>query len=112
MQSKLSRIALAAAAGAMVTVSVAGTATAAGSAWEAKGRVTANGGLFVRARPDTGSRVVGWHAQGSIVSIKCKENGGNVHGNRLWYQLSDHTFGWSSARYIQNLGRSPEWCAR
>ncbi len=112
LQSKLSKIALCVAAGAMVTAGVADTAVAAESASGYKGRVIANGGLFVRARPNTHSRIVGWHARGSIVTIKCKVNGENIGGNPRWYLLNDGTYGWSAARYIRNIGPAPRWCHR
>ncbi|MBY8886745.1 SH3 domain-containing protein [Streptomyces sp. PTM05] len=111
LQSKLSKVALAAAAGTMIAGTVAGTAVAADNAWGPyKGRVIANGGLFVRERPTTNSRVVGWHAKGSVVGIKCKVNGQNVNGNPRWYKLTDGTYGWSAARYIVNIGPAPRWC--
>jgi len=110
VQSKLSKLALGAVTGAVLAGSVAGPAVAAERAMTYRGRVIANGGLYVRTQPNTNSRVIGWHAQGSIVSIKCKVNGENINGNRLWYLLTDDSYGWSSARYIQNIGPAPRWC--
>lgn len=112
MQSKLSKFALAAVAGALITTGAAGTATAAGSSWHqgSHGRVMANGGLYVRAHRNTDSRIVGRNANGTIVTIKCKANGESVGGNRRWYKLESPIRGWSSARYIETQGRSPEWC--
>ncbi len=112
MQSKLSKITLAAVAGVLVTAGVAGTATAADSAWskDYKGRVTANGGLNVRTRPTTDSRIVGSNPTGRVVTIECKVNGDNVGGNRIWYKLTNAPRGYSSARYIDNIGQAPKWC--
>ncbi|MEU1628581.1 SH3 domain-containing protein [Streptomyces sp. NPDC020096] len=75
-----------------------------------QGRVIAHGGLNVREMPTTHSRIVGFNAEGSLVSIRCKVNGEWIKGNPRWYKLTDKTHGWSSARYIRNVGPAPEWC--
>ncbi|MGW7003184.1 SH3 domain-containing protein [Streptomyces sp. NPDC054933] len=75
-----------------------------------QGRVIAHGGLNVREMPTTHSRIVGLNAEGSLVSIHCKVNGEWIKGNPRWYKLTGKTHGWSSARYILNVGPAPEWC--
>ncbi len=75
-----------------------------------RGRVIARHGLNVRQRPTTHSRVVGWHANGSILRIRCAVRGESINGNPRWYLLTDGTYGWSSARYVRTLGHAPRWC--
>jgi uncharacterized protein YgiM (DUF1202 family) len=74
-----------------------------------KGIVTANE-LALRSRPDRGSRIIGHVHRGQHVSIFCKTRGSNVQGNHLWYLLTDGTWAWGSARYIDNIGAAPRWC--
>jgi hypothetical protein len=66
--------------------------------------------LLLRSAPDRGSQVIRAVHRGEIVNIYCKTNGQRVDGNRVWYLLTDGTWAWGSARYIQELGRSPRWC--
>ncbi|MFF9815970.1 SH3 domain-containing protein [Streptomyces sp. NPDC014006] len=75
----------------------------------ARGRVTA-GTLLLRSAPERGSQVIRTAHRGEIVSIYCQTRGQSVEGNRLWYLLTDGTWAWGSARYIQVLGSSPRWC--
>ncbi|MFD9001160.1 SH3 domain-containing protein [Streptomyces sp. NPDC059582] len=75
-----------------------------------KGVVTARGGLLLRSRPDRGGQVIGRAAEGAIVSIFCKYGGETVDGNPLWYLLTDGTWAWGAARYIDNIGSAPRWC--
>lgn len=74
------------------------------------GVVTARGGLLLRSRPDRGSQVIRRAREGEIVSIFCKTAGDNVRGNPLWYLLTDGTWAWGPARYIDNIGPAPRWC--
>ncbi|MEV6498210.1 SH3 domain-containing protein [Streptomyces prunicolor] len=74
-----------------------------------RGVVTA-GQLALRSRPDRGSRVIRYAYRGEHVSIFCKTGGSNVQGNPLWYLLTDGTWAWGSARYIDNIGPAPRWC--
>jgi hypothetical protein len=74
-----------------------------------RGVVTA-GQLALRSRPDRGSRVIRYAYRGERVSIFCKTGGSNVQGNPLWYLLTDGTWAWGSARYIDNIGPAPRWC--
>ncbi|MGW1725446.1 SH3 domain-containing protein [Streptomyces sp. NPDC002306] len=74
------------------------------------GVVTAHGGLLLRSRPDRGGQVIGRAAEGAIVSIFCKYGGETVDGNPLWYLLTDGTWAWGAARYIDNIGPAPRWC--
>ncbi|WP_030899617.1 SH3 domain-containing protein [Streptomyces sp. NRRL F-5126] len=75
-----------------------------------KGRVVAHGGLYLRDKPTRSSRIVGLAKYGSIVHIFCKTRGDNVDGNNRWYLLTDGTWAWGSARYIDNIGPAPRWC--
>lgn len=89
----------------------AAEATEAGSApRQYKGRVIARTGLLLRDRPTRSSRVIGSAAYGSIVHIFCKTPGDNVNGNDRWYLLTDGTWAWGSAAYIENIGKAPRWC--
>ena len=73
-----------------------------------RGVVTADQ-LALRSRPDRGSRVIRYAYRGERVSIFCKTGGSNVQGNPLWYLLTDGTWAWGSARYIDNIGPAPRW---
>ncbi|MEW2544877.1 SH3 domain-containing protein [Streptomyces sp. NPDC047002] len=75
-----------------------------------KGRVVARGGLYLRDKPTRGSRVVGLAKYGTVVHIFCKTRGDSVDGNNRWYLLTDGTWAWGSARYIDNIGAVPRWC--
>lgn len=75
-----------------------------------KGRITAQGGLALRTAPNRGSRVLRIARYGEVVHIFCKTRGQDVDGNRLWYQLTDGTWAWGAARYIDNIGPAPRWC--
>ncbi|WP_329257369.1 SH3 domain-containing protein [Streptomyces sp. NBC_01478] len=74
-----------------------------------RGVVTASE-LALRSRPDRGSRIIRYAYRGEHVSIFCKTRGSNVQGNNLWYLLTDGTWAWGSARYIDNIGPAPRWC--
>ncbi|WP_330459800.1 SH3 domain-containing protein [Streptomyces sp. NBC_00820] len=75
-----------------------------------QGVVTARDGLWLRDRPDRGSRRVRFAEKGETVSIYCKAGGETVGGNPLWYLLTDGTWAWGAARYIDNVGPAPRWC--
>ncbi|MFE9990330.1 SH3 domain-containing protein [Streptomyces sp. NPDC005381] len=75
-----------------------------------KGRITARGGLALRSAPNRGSQLIRVARQGEIVSIYCKTPGQKVDGNPLWYLLTDGTWAWGAARYIDNIGAAPRWC--
>ncbi|MEV3855197.1 SH3 domain-containing protein [Streptomyces sp. NPDC050095] len=75
-----------------------------------KGRVVAHGGLLLRDAPTRGSRVIRTEPYNAIVPIFCKTGGDDVAGNRLWYLLTDGTWAWGSAKYINNIGAAPRWC--
>ncbi|MFJ2026214.1 SH3 domain-containing protein [Streptomyces sp. NPDC087897] len=75
-----------------------------------KGRVIAKPYLLLRDKPTRSSRIVGSVDYGTVVSIFCKTTGDNVDGNNRWYLLSDGTWAWGSARYIENIGSAPHWC--
>jgi hypothetical protein len=74
------------------------------------GVVTAHGGIWLHDRPDRGSRRVRFAAEGETVTIYCKSGSAAVAGNALWYLLTDGTWAWGTARYIQNVGPAPRWC--
>ncbi len=75
-----------------------------------QGIVTANGGLRLRSAPNRGSAIIRVVPKGQIVNIFCKVGGENVDGNSLWYLLTDGTWAWGAARYIDNIGAAPRFC--
>lgn len=75
-----------------------------------KGRVVAKPYLILRDKPTRSSRIVGSVKYGSVVNIFCKTKGDDVDGNNRWYLLTDGTWAWGSARYIENIGSAPRWC--
>ncbi|QKW09097.1 SH3 domain-containing protein [Streptomyces sp. NA04227] len=75
-----------------------------------KGRVIARSGLLLRDAPTRSADVVRSEPYGAIVHIFCKTKGDNVDGNWRWYLLTDGTWAWGSARYIENIGPAPRWC--
>ncbi|WEH39689.1 SH3 domain-containing protein [Streptomyces sp. AM 2-1-1] len=75
-----------------------------------RGRVIARPSLLLRDRPTRSSRVVGEVPYGTVVTIFCKTRGDSVDGNDRWYLLTDGTWAWGSARYIENIGAAPDWC--
>lgn len=74
-----------------------------------KGRVVARGGLHIRHRPNTHSKILGTLPYGKVIKIECKVNSQNVDGNPRWYKLAHH-HGWVSARYVVNIGPAPHFC--
>ncbi|MFF5371539.1 SH3 domain-containing protein [Streptomyces sp. NPDC013187] len=74
-----------------------------------RGVVTANT-LALRSAPNRGSRIIRFAHRGDVVSIFCKAGGETVKGNPLWYLLTDGTWAWGAARYIDNIGPAPRWC--
>jgi uncharacterized protein YgiM (DUF1202 family) len=74
-----------------------------------KGVVTADT-LALRSAPNRGSQVIRYAHRGEVVSIFCKTGGEKVKGNPLWYLLTDGTWAWGAARYIDNIGPAPRWC--
>ncbi|MFD7063902.1 SH3 domain-containing protein [Streptomyces sp. NPDC059906] len=74
-----------------------------------RGVVTAQR-LALRTSPSRGSDVIRYARRGEVVSIYCKTPGSKVKGNPLWYLLTDGTWAWGAARYIDNIGPAPRWC--
>ncbi|NEA96417.1 SH3 domain-containing protein [Actinospica acidiphila] len=74
-----------------------------------RGVVTAQK-LALRSAPNRGSQVIRYAHKGEVVSIFCKVPGDKVDGNPLWYLLTDGTWAWGPARYIDNIGPAPRWC--
>ncbi|MFD7708905.1 SH3 domain-containing protein [Streptomyces sp. NPDC059785] len=74
------------------------------------GRINARGGLTLRDAPTRGSAVVRVEPHGAIVHIFCKTQGEKVGHNNLWYLLTDGTWAWGAAEYIDNVGPAPRWC--
>ncbi|MEU9521239.1 SH3 domain-containing protein [Streptomyces sp. NPDC048224] len=74
-----------------------------------RGVVTADR-LALRTSPTRGADVVRYVRRGEVVSIYCKTPGDTVRGNPLWYLLTDGTWAWGAARYIDNIGPAPRWC--
>ncbi|WP_405731247.1 SH3 domain-containing protein [Streptomyces sp. NBC_00028] len=74
-----------------------------------RGVVTAST-LNLRSAPNRGSQIIRTAYRGEVVSIFCKTPGQSVQGNPLWYLLTDGTWAWGAARYIDNIGAAPRWC--
>ncbi|MCZ9339591.1 SH3 domain-containing protein, partial [Streptomyces sp. TRM76130] len=74
-----------------------------------RGVVTADR-LALRTAPNRGSEVIRYAHRGETVHIYCKTGGESVKGNPLWYLLTDGTWAWGAARYIDNVGPAPRWC--
>ncbi|MFI7140436.1 SH3 domain-containing protein [Streptomyces massasporeus] len=74
-----------------------------------RGVVTANT-LALRSAPHRGSQIIRYAHRGDEVRIFCKTGGETVQGNPLWYLLTDGTWAWGAARYIDNIGPAPRWC--
>ena len=74
-----------------------------------QGVVTAST-LNLRSAPNRGSQIIRTAHRGEVVSIFCKTPGQSVQGNPLWYLLTDGTWAWGAARYIDNIGAAPRWC--
>ncbi|MFJ5278165.1 SH3 domain-containing protein [Streptomyces parvulus] len=66
--------------------------------------------LPLRTSPSRGSEVIRYARRGEAVRIHCKTPGDTVRGNPLWYLLTDGTWAWGAARYIDNIGPAPRWC--
>ncbi|SDJ78326.1 SH3 domain-containing protein [Streptomyces indicus] len=75
-----------------------------------KGRVSARNGLLLRDSPTRGARIVRTEPYGAYVHIFCKTRGSSVEGNDRWYLLTDGTWAWGAAAYIDNIGPAPRWC--
>ncbi|MEU3887172.1 SH3 domain-containing protein [Streptomyces sp. NPDC029041] len=74
-----------------------------------RGVVTADT-LALRSAPNRGSQIIRFAHRGDVVKIFCKTGGETVRGNPLWYLLTDGTWAWGAARYIDNIGPAPRWC--
>lgn len=74
-----------------------------------KGVVTADS-LALRAAPNRGGQIIRYAYRGEVVHIFCKTPGQSIQGNPLWYLLTDGTWAWGAARYIDNIGPAPRWC--
>ncbi|WP_369179296.1 SH3 domain-containing protein [Streptomyces mutabilis] len=74
-----------------------------------RGVVTADR-LALRTSPTRGADVIRYAHRGETVHIYCKTPGDKVKGNPLWYLLTDGTWAWGAARYIDNIGPAPRWC--
>ncbi|KOU35707.1 SH3 domain-containing protein [Streptomyces sp. WM6378] len=111
LRSPLAALGLCVATGAVAVLATARTAAADEHGHDDyKGRVTAKSGLLLRDRPTRSSRIVGKAPYGSIVHIFCRTGGDRVNGNDHWYLLTDGTWAWASAYYIDNIGAVPRWC--
>ncbi|MFE3525251.1 SH3 domain-containing protein [Streptomyces sp. NPDC059161] len=74
---------------------------------EPRGKVVANGGLWVHQEANTTSKRLNLLANGTVTALECKKTGPNVDGNKLWYKLGAGKPGWVAARYVQNLAPVP-----
>lgn len=64
--------------------------------------------LTRRVGPNTADAGAGTYAKGAGVDIICKTTAQNVDGNNRWYWTTAHR--WVAARYVDNVGRAPNWC--
>ncbi len=86
-------------------------ASAAPAADTAEGVVVSAGGLVGRVRPSTHAPANYTFPNGSEVTLDCKVSGTVVGGNPRWYLVvAEGDANWVSARYIRNVGPSPEPC--
>ena len=69
-------------------------------------RITTPSGRTWKVVPD-GS--LSGYDNGEIVNIFCRTTGQTIDGNRYWYLLTNGTWAWGSARYI-NTWKTPRWC--
>jgi hypothetical protein len=109
----LMRFGIAAAGGALVALA-ATTPAAADQDLTAptqivKGEVTARTGLILRSAPTRGGSVVRVAKYGEIVKIFCRTRGRTIDGNRNWFLLTDGTWAWGPARYIE-ARKTPRPC--
>lgn len=72
----------------------------------AKAKATAT--LSVRHGPNTSDKRTGTIGKSTSFSVICKQPGQSVGGNNRWYLTSEK--GWVSARYVDNVGKAPQWC--
>lgn len=100
--------------GALTGAVVAGPARAAdgdGSLAPYEAHIVARAGVALRTGPSYEFSAVGSKDYGAVVGIVCRLNGQKVHGNRVWYKLSDSSYVWSSERHIVRVGTEPpRWC--
>lgn len=75
-----------------------------------EGEVSAKGGLSMRYAPSIYSKRVGALRDGDKITLVCKVRGTNVGGNDIWYSVPVVKTQWVSARYVDNIGRTPDWC--
>ena len=74
------------------------------------GVVTAPGGLALYEWPTRGSRILRVARQGEVLWIYCWTWGENVRGNSVWYLTTDGRWAWGPARYIALIGPAPRSC--
>jgi len=70
------------------------------------GTVTATGGLFIRAQPNTQSSMVGSIAYGAQAHLTARVTGESINGNNHWFQVSG---GYVSGYYLR-LSGGASWC--
>jgi len=72
------------------------------------GKVAADGGLNIRATPNTSGTITGSLTNGQTFTITGRETGSNVNGNSNWFKLSG---GYVSAYYVNiNTSNGQAWC--
>jgi hypothetical protein len=87
------------------------TATAAPVDPAAEGVVVARGGLVGHLRPSMHAPANYTCPNGSEVTLDCTVQGTVVNGNPRWYLVAaEGDANWVSARYVRNVGPSPEPC--
>jgi len=81
-----------------------------GSSSSCTGRVVADGGLNIRATPNTSGAITGSLTNGQTITINGRTTGSNVNGNANWFQISG---GYVAAYYITiSTSNGQSWCAK
>ncbi|CAG7815927.1 unnamed protein product [Allacma fusca] len=73
---------------------------------ECYGTVTASGGLFIRAQPNSGSAMVGSLNYGSQHRLSGRSAGESINGNSAWFKVPN---GYVSGYWLQ-LSGGASWC--
>jgi hypothetical protein len=82
------------------------SAQAGGEDFPYRGKVIAKS-LTIRSHATTYGKNLGTYKKGQTIKIRCKVKAVPVDGNRIWYSTPK---GKVSARYVANVGKSPQWC--
>jgi hypothetical protein len=80
-----------------------------GASGQCTGVVQADGGLNIRAQPNTSAAVVGSIANGASTTITARTTGTVVSGNSYWFNVGN---GYVSASFIRiSSSNGQAWCS-